>query len=182
MRKLIQELVEFSWAIISRVAALGTGGVITLSLFVYEHEVNHNVSMDIIFYGLAAYFFVGCFLIWQKEHRERIALQGKLNSPLVSQRAIPRTVTAATTITSTDTVIRFDAASGEIAQSLPPVTDLNDGQRLNLHKIDNTHNKIIFQLNGTDTFSGFNEIFLNRLGASVTLEANVSYRQWFVNP
>lgn len=137
------------------------------------------MSVNTLITSIAIYFVIASFFAWRDERRKVIALEAASGS---GKRITPRTVTSATRIVGTDTVIRFDAAAGEIIQSLPPVTDLNDGQRLNFHKIDKTNNKISFILDGSDSFAGFPEITLNVPGASVTLEANVSYRQWFVNP
>lgn len=92
-----------------------------------------------------------------------------------------RSVASATTITSGDYTIYFDASGGPINQPLPPVSDLNNGQEILLVKTDGSTNPVNVLLTGSDVFCGpFSPLSLTLQGASTHLKVNQTITNWMV--
>jgi hypothetical protein len=128
---------------------------------------------------------IAIFEFAYKKSQENLYLKNKVaqaGGSNTGQRAIPRTVKAAITISPTDTIIRFDATAGEFTQHLPPIVSLVDGQRFNFQKIDETRNGIIFVPTAPDTILFPSPIVLSIGGSTCTFEVDLSNRKWILNP
>ena len=79
MLNLIGNIARFFWSVVRHISALITGGVVAAGVFLYEHQTRQNIPMNAVYWGVAVFFIVGCFLTWLEEHKAVAELKAQLN-------------------------------------------------------------------------------------------------------